>query len=109
VPVVADQPLDPRGDRQVVGGQPAPRSRVQLESDAAAANGDVRLMPGGPGRVRDPPDELDGRREVVELVGPSDAVAVPVPSMHILEGTGERLIADAVHGASFARYAGTRQ
>jgi hypothetical protein len=104
--MVADQPLDPRGDRQVVDGQPAPDSRVQFEGDAAAPNGDVRLMPAGPGRVRDPPNELGGRREVVELVGPPEAVAVPVPSMQVPQEAGERLIADAVHGASFTRQRG---
>src|SRR5207249_269315 len=89
------------GDRQVVGGQRGARGRVQLEGDAAAADGDVGLVAGGPGCVGHPADEHGGGAEVVEPVGPPDAVAVPLPARQVPQERIGRFVADGVHGGSF--------
>src|SRR4029453_2719202 len=52
------------------------------------------------GRASHPADEMRGGGEVVKQIGSPDAVALPLPSMQIPQEAGERLIADAVHGAS---------
>jgi hypothetical protein len=94
--VVADQPLDAGGHRQVVAGEPIVGACLKLHGHPPAPGRDGGLVAGGGDVVGDPADELDRGAEVVELVELADPVAVALPARQPLEGGGEWFVAPAV-------------
>src|SRR5215211_6393683 len=95
----ARRPVGLQGVARPTGWWWSPISRWMRS--ATARSSAVRVVPGRGGGVGHPADEQRRRGEVVELVGPPDAVPVTLPPGQLPEGARQRLLSVGRHGASF--------